>query len=147
MCKEVDGLCLKLYFCTPGLVRTSADSTPYIGANSPIPLEPFFCYYYYGHFYKSLGRPGRKQARKYIRDDRDFNNIEKRAVIKFFPARQGAEGNSRHSERNISLFSSWPEKGLISTTVRGSVRKYPKCDVSKQYNINSVCSVVSIFHK
>jgi len=36
-------------------------------------------------------------------DVRDLNNIEMRAVIKvfFFPARQGAEGNSRHSDRNI----------------------------------------------
>jgi len=35
-------------------------------------------------------------------DARDFNNIETRAVIKFFfPARQGAEGSSRHSDRNI----------------------------------------------
>jgi len=35
-------------------------------------------------------------------DAHDFNNIETRVVIKFiFPARQGAEGNSRHSERNI----------------------------------------------
>jgi hypothetical protein len=35
---------------------------------------------------------------------RDFSNIEARAVIKnfFFPARQFAEGNSRHSERNIT---------------------------------------------
>jgi len=33
-------------------------------------------------------------------DARDFN-IETRAVIKFFYARQGAEGNSRHSDRNI----------------------------------------------
>ena len=57
---------------------------------------------------KSLARPGRKQARKHVRDARDFNNIETRAVIKsFFPARQGAEGNSRHSDRNISLFPSW----------------------------------------
>ena len=40
MCKEVDGLCLKLHNCTPGLVRTSAESTPYKGATSPIPLEP-----------------------------------------------------------------------------------------------------------
>ena len=24
-----------------------------------------------------------------------------------FPARQGAEGNSRHSERNISMFPTW----------------------------------------
>ena len=33
---------------------------------------------------KSLARPGRKQARKHVRDTRDFNNIEKRAVIKLF---------------------------------------------------------------
>jgi len=57
---------------------------------------------------KSLGRPGRKPARKHVRDVRDFNNIETRAVIRFFFfARQGAERNSRHSERNISLFPSW----------------------------------------
>jgi hypothetical protein len=49
---------------------------------------------------KSLARPGRKQAPKLVRDARDFNDIETRAVIKFFfPARQGAEGNSRHSDR------------------------------------------------
>ena len=40
MCKEVDGLCLKLHYFTPGLVRTSVESTPYKGATSPIPLEP-----------------------------------------------------------------------------------------------------------
>ena len=36
-------------------------------------------------------------------DARDFNNMETRVVIKVFfpPARQGAEGNSRHSDRNI----------------------------------------------
>jgi hypothetical protein len=33
---------------------------------------------------KSLARPGRKQARKHIRDIRDFNNTEKQAVFKFF---------------------------------------------------------------
>ena len=39
-------------------------------------------------------------------DARDFNNIKTRAVIKlFFPEKQGAEGNSRHSDRNISFFS------------------------------------------
>jgi len=32
---------------------------------------------------------------------RDLNNMAKRLVIKFFPARQGAKGNSRHSDRNI----------------------------------------------
>ena len=33
---------------------------------------------------KSLVRPRKKQARKHVRDARDFNNIETRAVIKFF---------------------------------------------------------------
>jgi len=33
---------------------------------------------------KSLARPGRKQARKHVRDARDFNNIATRAVIKFY---------------------------------------------------------------
>jgi len=32
---------------------------------------------------KSLARQGRKQARKHVRDTRDFNNIETRAVTKF----------------------------------------------------------------
>ena len=31
---------------------------------------------------KSLAQPGRKQTRKHVRDARDFNNIEIRAVIK-----------------------------------------------------------------
>ena len=33
---------------------------------------------------KSLARPGRKQARKHVRDERDFNNIETQGVIKLF---------------------------------------------------------------
>jgi len=32
---------------------------------------------------KSLVRPGRKQARRNVRNARDFNKIETRAVIKF----------------------------------------------------------------
>ena len=34
---------------------------------------------------KSLARPGKKEARKFVRDARDFNNMETRAVIKFLP--------------------------------------------------------------
>ena len=65
---------------------------------------------------KSLARPGRKQARKHVWDARDFNNIETRAVIiPHPPARQGAERNSHHSDRNISLFPSWSGQELIST--------------------------------
>ena len=56
---------------------------------------------------KSLARPGKEQARKHVRDARDFNNIETRAVIKPPPpARQGAEGNLSHSDGNISVFPS-----------------------------------------
>ena len=55
----------------------------------------------------SLAWSGREQARMHIRDARDFSNTETRAVINFFSARQGAEGNSRHSDRNICLFLSW----------------------------------------
>ena len=36
----MSGWCLKLHCCTPGLVRTSAGSTPYKGTTSPIPIEP-----------------------------------------------------------------------------------------------------------
>ena len=57
---------------------------------------------------KSLARSGIETTRKHVRDARDFNNIETRAVVKFlFPPRQGAEGNSRHSDRNITLFPSF----------------------------------------
>jgi len=33
---------------------------------------------------KSLSRPGRKQAQKHVRDARDFNNMETRAITKGF---------------------------------------------------------------
>jgi hypothetical protein len=32
---------------------------------------------------KSLARPGMKEARKHVRDARDFSNIKTRVVIKF----------------------------------------------------------------
>ena len=40
---------------------------------------------YYRGADKSLARPGKKQARRHVRDARDFNNIETRAVIKSPP--------------------------------------------------------------
>ena len=45
---------------------------------------------------KSLARPGRKQARKQVRDARDFNNIEMPAVKIFFPL-QGKAPNEIHA--------------------------------------------------
>ena len=46
---------------------------------------------------KSLARPGRKQARKHVRDARDFNNIETRAVIKIFLSLQGKAPKEIHA--------------------------------------------------
>ena len=86
---------------------------------------------------KSLARPGRKQFRKHVRDARDFNNIETRAVIKFFPARQGAEGNSRHSGRNVSLFLSWSGQGLISTPVEPVASSFTSC-IMKPFSLEVV---------
>ena len=44
--------------------------------------------YTHTHLYrgadKSLAQSGKKQARKHVRDERHFNNILTRAVIKFF---------------------------------------------------------------
>jgi len=90
----------------------------------------FYKYIYRNILYrsadKSLTRPGRKQAQTLARDMNDFN-IETRVVIKyFFPTRQGAEGNSHNSGRNVSLFPSWSGKGLISTHVLLSILKNPR---------------------
>jgi len=46
---------------------------------------------------KSLDRPGRKQARKHVRDARDINNIETQAVIKAFFFFQGKDPKEIHA--------------------------------------------------
>jgi hypothetical protein len=46
----VNGLCLKLHFCTPGVVRTSTESTPYKGAISPFPFDPIIALRHSSHF-------------------------------------------------------------------------------------------------
>ena len=46
---------------------------------------------------KSLARLGRKEARKHVRDARDFNNIETRAVIKVPPPLQGKAPKEIHA--------------------------------------------------
>jgi len=56
-----------------------------------------FSYAAYRGADKSLARPGKKQARKHVRDARDFNNIETRAVIKFFFFLQGKAPKEIHA--------------------------------------------------
>jgi len=70
-------------------------------------LKPVRCFKYRGAD-KSLARPGRKQARRHIRRRARFQQHRDASRPQVsFPARQGAKGNSRHSDRNISLFPSW----------------------------------------
>ena len=46
---------------------------------------------------KSLALPRRKQARKHVRDVRDFKNLETRAVIKFIFSLQGKAPKEIHA--------------------------------------------------
>jgi len=66
---------------------------------------------------KSLARPGRKQARKHVRDARDFNNIETRAVIKIFFFLQGKAPKEIHAilaETLTYLWDFvWPQKKTV----------------------------------
>ena len=57
---------------------------------------------------KSLARPGGKQARKHVRDARDFNKIEMRAVIKFLFL-QGKEPKEIHDilRKTLTCLTSW----------------------------------------
>ena len=54
---------------------------------------------------KSLARPGMHQARKRVRDARDFNKIETRAVIKFFLFLQGKAPKEIHAILTETLAS------------------------------------------
>jgi len=66
---------------------------------------------------KSLARPGMRQALEACQGCARFQqNRDASCHQVSFPAK-GAEGNSRHSDRNISLFPSWSGKGLITTPV------------------------------
>ena len=60
---------------------------------------------------KSLARPGKEQARNHVRDARDFNNIEKRPVIKFFFFLQGKAPKEIHAIMTETLACFLP-KGL-----------------------------------
>jgi len=57
---------------------------------------------------KSLARPGRKKSSEACQGRARFQQHRDAGCHQLlFPARQGAEGNSRHSDINVSLFPSW----------------------------------------
>jgi len=59
--------------------------------------SPCISYISYRCADKSLAWPGRKEARKHVRDARDFNNIETWAVINFFFSLQGKAPKEIHA--------------------------------------------------
>jgi len=70
------------------------------------------CLHIYRGTDKSLARPGRKQARKHVRDARDFTNIEIPAVIKFFfPPLQGKAPKEIHAILTETLTCFLPDRG------------------------------------
>ena len=72
----------------------------------------------------SLARPGRKQARKHIRDAHNFNNIETRAVIKFFSL-QGKAPKEIHAflTETIACLLPGRAKDLSAPLYRGQVKR------------------------
>jgi len=77
---------------------------------------------------KSLARPGRKQARKHVRDARDFNNIETRAVIKFIFL-QGKAPKEIYAILTETLASFLPDRAKdLSANLYLPCAKYVPCD-------------------
>ena len=71
-------------------------------------MSKHFLSYYRGAD-KSLARPGRKQAWKHVREARDFNNMETRAVIEFnFFSLQGDVPKESHAILTETLASFIP---------------------------------------
>jgi len=69
---------------------------------------------------KSLAWPGRKQARKHIREARDFNNIETRTVIEFFFL-QGKAPKEIHAILTETLAFFLPGRAKDLSTFVGSI--------------------------
>jgi len=61
----------------------------------------------------SLTRPWKKQARKHVRDARNFNNIETRAVIKLFFLLQGKAPKAIHVILTETLASFFPVRAKV----------------------------------
>ena len=74
---------------------------------------------------KSLARPGRKQARKHVREARDFNNIETRTVKSSHPPCK--------ARRRRKLKPLWHKQQLVAYGVY-----FHFCPRSQRYNFHTV---------
>ena len=86
---------------------------------------------------KTLARPARKQARKYVRDARDFNKSEKRAVIKFLFL-QGKAPKETHAilTEILACFLPGRAKDLSAPLYVRFIRNSLFMDVTKTYGKN-----------
>ena len=77
---------------------------------------------------KSLTRPGRKQARKHVRDARDFNNIEMQGVIKIFFFLQSKKPKEIHAilTETLACFLPGRAKELSAPPVYGCMKDIPQ---------------------
>jgi len=81
---------------------------------------------YYRGADKSLARPGRKQTRQHVMDARDFNNIEMRAVIKFFFFLQGKAPKEIHAIQTETLACFLPGRAMdLSAHLVPKIRPRP----------------------
>ena len=68
---------------------------------------------------KSLARTGKKQARTLVRDARDFNNIETRAVTTYFPLQGKAKKeNGAILTETLTCFLPGRDKDLLAPLYR-----------------------------
>ena len=82
------------------------------------------CYYRVAD--KSLARPGRKQARKHVRDACNFNNIETRAAIKFlFLQRQAPKEIHASLTETLACFLPGRAKNLLAPLYISNQHKQP----------------------
>jgi hypothetical protein len=82
---------------------------------------------------KSLAQPGKKQARKDVRGGRDFNDIESRAVIKFyfFSARQAPKETDAILTETLACFLPGRAKDLSATLVHSSEQRIRRISVRR----------------
>jgi len=88
---------------------------------------------------KSLARPGRKQARKDVRDGRDFDKIKTRAVIKFFFL-QGKAPKEIHTILTETLACLLPGRAKdLSAPLYICFYYIPFCCIDFLFTVNTVC--------
>ena len=92
---------------------------------------------------KSLARPGRKQALKHVRDARDFDYFETRAVIKYFFFLQGKAPKEIHAiltETLACFLPGWAKDLSAPLYCKLCITEYPPFTLNMQF----LCKILMI---